>query len=525
MGWIFLLAALAADAAALFAVTRQLHMLQLNSYFTSRYAGWLKGAYHVRSTGALMLGGAMLLSLWLGKYGWIFLVLAGLTALIRILTALSDYKVAIKKIVFTARIKRMYVTAGLLLLALVVAAAFCPGVAGRVLLSVNLLLGVCTPALALLAKWINTPVEAAVKQYYIRDAKKILRAHTGLQVIGITGSYGKTSTKYALAHMLRQKYNVVFTPGSFNTPMGIVRTVREQLQPTTQVFIAEMGAKNVGDIREICRIADPAMGVITSVGPQHLDTFGSLEHVANTKFELADWVTGNQGTVFLNTENAMIADRAGRYPRVVSYGTSQGNVRATDITYSRNGSSFTLVAGERRIPIATRLLGGHNVLNLTAAAAVGMELGLSDEEIRYAAASMQPVEHRLELKPFLFGSVLIDDAYNANPEGCLEAVRVLGQFAGMQKIIVTPGLVELGDREYQCNYALGLAAANTCDVIVLVGEKRAVPMADAIRTTDFPAEKLHIVPRFSDAMTLLQGFVNRDCAVLFENDLPDNYAG
>ena len=164
--------------------------------------------------------------------------------------------------------------------------------------------------------------------------------------------------------------------------------------------------------------------------------------------------------------------------------------------------------------MTTRLLGRHSVLNILAAAAVGFHLGLTDSEVKYAVSQLKPVAHRLELKPFLNGAVLIDDAYNANPEGCLEAVRVLGSFEGLKKIIVTPGLVELG-----------LAAGKTCDVVILVGEKRAVPMADAVATLDFPKENLHIVKSFAEAMELLRRIADKNSAVLFENDLPDNYAG
>ena len=175
--------------------------------------------------------------------------------------------------------------------------------------------------------------------------------------------------------------------------------------------------------------------------------------------------------------------------------------------------------------MTTRLLGRHSVLNILAAAAVGFHLGLTDSEVKYAVSQLKPVAHRLELKPFLNGAVLIDDAYNANPEGCLEAVRVLGSFEGLKKIIVTPGLVELGEKEYDCNYQLGLAAGKTCDVVILVGEKRAVPMADAVATLDFPKENLHIVKSFAEAMELLRRIADKNSAVLFENDLPDNYAG
>ena len=528
----YIVGAAAAAVTALFALTRQIHMFQQNSYYPSRYMGWLKTAGFWRALGA------GLLTVGCGALLWVAgpLPFCGgclLMGLARIPFAVSGQKKAIKPLVFTARVKRMYVTAALLFTALILLAAFLPGLSQKILIHLILVLGWCTPSVLLIVFCCNQPVEKGVARWYVNDAKRILRDCRDLKVIGVTGSYGKTSTKYILGRLLSERYNTVITPESYNTPMGVVRTVREKLKPGTQIFVAEMGAKNVGDIREICEIADPAIGVITSIGPQHLETFGSIENVAKTKFELADHVLAKHGTVFLNTDNPYIAEKSENIPEAsqITYGIRPDkNAPAPDfyadsLTYGRNGSQFEIVGDGRRIPVTTRLLGRHSVLNILAAAAVGFHLGLTDSEVKYAVSQLKPVAHRLELKPFLNGAVLIDDAYNANPEGCLEAVRVLGSFEGLKKIIVTPGLVELGEKEYDCNYQLGLAAGKTCDVVILVGEKRAVPMADAVATLDFPKENLHIVKSFAEAMELLRRIADKNSAVLFENDLPDNYAG
>lgn len=522
---LFIISAVLLSFATLFSLTRQIHMFQLNSYFLSRYFGWLKKAFSARTVGNLLLTALIAVFAFAMKNGVLLLIGSCLSAAVRIPTAVSDYKHSIKKLVFTARVKRMYLTAGIVMAALCVGAALTGDIAQTVLLAVLLLLSFATPLLLVTVKIINTPAEKAVTQYYINDAKRILKAHSGLKIIGVTGSYGKTSTKYVIGRMLSEKYNVLITPGSYNTPLGVVRTVREMLKPATQVFVVEMGAKNVGDIKEICDIVHPHSGVITSVGPQHLDTFGSIENVIKTKFELADSVKERGGDIFLNTDNEYIAKKSGEYD-CITYGSNDtADYHAENISYSRNGSRFDIVGNGRRIPVSTRLLGHHNVINTVSAAAVGISMGLNDSQIKYAASAVKPVEHRLELKSFIAGSVLIDDAYNANPEGCLEAVRVLGHFNGMTKIIVTPGLVELGEKEYECNYNLGAAAADVCDIIILVGEKRAVPMAKAAADKGFPQDKLHIVGSFSEAMTLMRSIVNSSCAVLFENDLPDNYAG
>ncbi len=508
-------------ASGIAACVRHLQMLQQSSYFPSRYLKWLKTAWQARSTLSLAMLLLATLTLLLNLPPFYLCLLAAL-CLVRFWRAGADYKHSIKKIVFTARVKRLFTLCGLLCVAppvLGYALRFAP------LYYAGILFAFATPLVCLLARTVLQPLELYISNWYVNDAKKRLKAQKDLKVIGVTGSYGKTSTKYILGRILKEKFNVLITPESFNTPMGIVRTVRSSLQPQTQIFVAEMGAKKKGDVAEICRIAKPTLGIITSVGPQHLDTFGNIETVASTKFELADYCKAQNGQVFLNTDNTHIAARASDYPSV-SYGF-EGNpdYKIENLTYSANGLGFDLVFGGQSIPLTTRLLGKHNALNIAAAAACAYRLGVSADDIRFAVAGLTPVEHRLQMKPFLNGALLIDDAYNANPEGCLEAVQVLSRFEGYKKIIVTPGLIELGDKEYDCNFALGDAAAKVCDQIILVGQKRAVPMQDAIKKTDFDPANLFVVDRFADALAKLGSLCDNHTVVLFENDLPDNYAG
>lgn len=500
------------------ALVRHTQMFQQSSYFLSRYFGWLKTAFSFRSAAALVLFlGAAAAIVW---NSGLALALLGALSLLRILTAGSDKKKAIKKLVVTARVKRFFTVCGLTLLAALIGGFFC-----RYLFLAAAALAFLLPLWVTLCALITKPIEAAISAHYVRDAKRILREHRGLTVIGITGSYGKTGTKFILKRLLSERYNVVATPESFNTPMGVVRTVRENLTPPTEIFIAEMGAKKKGDIEEICRICEPVTGIVTSVGPQHLDTFGSIETVLDTKLELADRVKQKGGKIYLNTDNALLASRAGRYD-TVSFGAGESaDVRMENLTYGETGLSFEIVKGDLRFPVHSPLLGKHNAANITAAAALALDLGVTPAEIAYAVSTLKPVEHRLQMRPYLGGSLLLDDAYNANPEGSLAAVEVLGQFKGRKKILVTPGLVELGEREYECNKRLGAAGAAVADLILLVGQKRSVPLAEGAREAGFPEENLIIVDRFRDAAARLAALCDANTVVLFENDLPDNYAG
>ncbi len=509
-----------ASVAALFSLTRQLHMLQQNSYYNSRYINWAKDNFGLRTVFSILL---LVASCSFISVDVLILISVLVLSLFKILHTFSYQKKAIKPLVFTSRVKRMYFTAILILVAFCTLGIIFNGARLAFLISV-LILFYFPGVTAVAVNIINAPAEKLVKQWYINDAKKKLRSFKNMKIIGITGSYGKTSTKHIIARLLEEKYNVCFTPGSYNTPMGVVRTIREYMKPQTEIFVCEMGAKNVGDIKEICKIVHPDMGIITSIGPQHLSTFKSVDNIVKTKFELADSVREKDGTVYLSNDNAYIKSKCEEYSSVM-YGTTDGSrYKAENIRCSPSGTQFDVVFDDQKISLSTKLLGMHNVLNITGAVAIAYQLGVSINDIVFAVSKLEQTEHRLQLKPFIKGSVLIDDAYNSNPEGCLEAVRVLGSFEGMKKIIVTPGLVELGEKEYECNYNLGLECTKHCDEIILVGKERSKPMTDAAATTDFDSAHIHIVASFKEAMALMQNMLDSSCAVLFENDLPDNYA-
>ena len=512
---LFYVALVLLSISGIFSATRQIQMLQQNSYFPSRYIHWLKGSLSIKVAFSLVLFLAICVLFYTEK-NILLLVIAVLLAAVKIDNAIKLQKSSIKPLVFTARVKRIYCTIAILFTALIILCSILLKPLAIAVFSLSF----CPPLTVLIARTINAPMENALGAMYIADAKRKLKSHSSLKVIGITGSYGKTSTKYILASFLEQKYNVLYTPASFNTPFGIVRTVREGLRPDTQIFIAEMGAKNIGDIKEICNIAKPTECIITSVGPQHLDTFKSIENVTKTKFELADFVASKNGNIYLNTDNEYIKAKAKEYNHH-SFGTN-GDTHYEFVHYTENGAEFDIINGDTTMHIKTKLLGSHNVTNITAAAALALKLGVSPRDIVFAASRLKPVSHRLEMKSFINGSILLDDAYNANPVGSIEAVNVLGAFEGRKKVIVTPGLIELGEKEYECNYNLGAAAAKVCDTIILVGKQRAIPMKKAAEDLNFSGE-LMVVTSFSEALEYLQNNTKNDWVVLFENDLPDNY--
>jgi UDP-N-acetylmuramoyl-tripeptide--D-alanyl-D-alanine ligase len=364
-------------------------------------------------------------------------------------------------------------------------------------------------------------MEKAINRHYYKEAEAILRDSPNLTVIGITGSYGKTSVKYFLNQLLSVKYDVYMTPGNYNTTLGVIRAVREGLRPTHQIFLCEMGARHEGDIAEICVLAQPDMGIITSIGPQHLETFGSVENIVRTKLELADAIKG-RGPVFLNFDSALVANHT-YAQETVSYGEQGKDYTVSDVHIGRDGSVFTVTAPDgSNQEYRTRLLGSANVQNIAGAVAVAHKLGISLQALVPAVRQLQGAPHRLELKQA--GDVtIIDDAYNSNPAGAAVALETLGMCRG-GKIVITPGLVELGDKELEYNRILGTQTAGNCDLLILVGSQ---PRTEAIeagaKEAGLCASAILRTDTVQEAMTLARSARLDDKMVLLLNDLTDNY--
>lgn len=382
------------------------------------------------------------------------------------------------------------------------------------------------PLNMIIANWFASPMETAIGNHYINQARRKLRKkeYNNLIRIGITGSYGKTSTKFILKTILSEKYNVLATPGSYNTTMGNVRIIREQLKPEYQVFISEMGARKRFDIQEICQFVEPQIGMITSIGPQHLETFKKLENVAKTKGELLKGVT-QDGAVFLPKDNAYCLELYQKDThKKFLYSTKKdgSDIYAKNIKVTKDGSTFTVVYQKEEFACQTKLLGEHNVQNIIGCVAIAKYLGLTNQEIQRGIAKIEPVEHRLQLIPSANGTIVIDDAFNSNPVGSKMALEVLKQFEG-KKIIITPGMVELGSEEYKYNKEFGEYMAEVVDIAILIGRKRSEPMIEGLKKKKFNQMNLYVVNDLNEATQQLAKLTKAGDVILFENDLPDNY--
>ena len=374
-----------------------------------------------------------------------------------------------------------------------------------------------------LSACIAGPVEARIAGEFVKDAKRRLDAMPDLIRIGITGSYGKTSTKFLLRDILSVRWNVLATPGSFNTTMGVTRVIREMLTGTHQVFIAEMGARHPGDIRELTDLVRPTVGILTSIGPQHLDTFGTVERVAKTKNELIAGLPEGGTAIF--ARDGAFCEKLYRECPLNDKLLAGDLIRADEIAVGPWGTRFTLSdrdTGES-VLCETKLLGRHAVDNLLLCVTAARRLGFTMEEIGAGVARCHPVEHRLQLIP-AGGITIIDDAFNSNPAGAKAALDVLVQFPG-RRVIVTPGMVELGAEEEKYNEEFGRQIASACDMAILVGVRHTAPIARGLKAEGFPEEKIVVVSSFAEAQERMKELLTAGDVVLYENDLPDNYEG
>ena len=509
--------------------SRDIMMMQQNSYRNDRYRRWLRSSGDTTSYPRLIgLCVALLALVNFSAQIWGMLLIGLFTAANAVHLFTRKYK---KPLVWTKRVKRIFATmVGITLVveAVVALITINSSGAGELFFSCSVAgtFIYCASQLVIMASIvILSPVEKAINKKFYDDAARILRSVPGLKVIGVTGSYGKTSTKHYLERILSEKYDVLMTPGSFNTTLGVIRTVREMMKPYTEVFICEMGAKQLNDIKEICDLVHPQIGIVTAVGPQHLESFKTIENVQRTKFELVDSLP-TDGLAVINNDFPYIANRKVNNVDTVRYGvadTKGTDFHAENIRYYAGGTSFTIVGGDRRIDLHTQLVGECNVSNLVAAVIVALYLEVPEDKIRYAVEKIAQVEHRLNMKRTPGGLTIIDDAYNSNPTGSAMALDVLASMTSGKRIVITPGMIELGEEQYNLNREFGKKIAKSVDVAIIVGDYNREAIVEGIESVDDSPARLITVATFTEAQQKLVEMAQAGDTVLYENDLPDTF--
>jgi len=370
---------------------------------------------------------------------------------------------------------------------------------------------------------INYPIERMVYYYYYNKAKKKLKAMKNLKIVGITGSYGKTSCKNILSDVLNIKYNARPTPKSINTYNGLMIVINNQLDKFDDIFIAELGAYVVGEIKGLCKLVGPKYGILTKIGQAHLESFKSQENIQKGKFELIEQLPSD-GVAVLNGDDELQVNYDLKNPvPVLWYGIENKNVdvRAENITYGKDGMTFDVIfkGDKKKYPFCTNLLGEANVYNVLAAITLGNYFSISKEELQRGVRKVRTIEHRLEFKN-MGDFTIIDDAYNSNPIGAKMALDVLGHMPG-KKIVVTPGMIELGQEEEALNQTFGEQIALVADEVLLIGEKQTKAIYQGLLNKKYKKNKIHILKDVKEAFPLLETLKEEETYVLLENDLPD----
>ncbi len=375
----------------------------------------------------------------------------------------------------------------------------------------------CCYSLFFLINFLLNKIEHARNLSYAKKLVSPLFERECLKIV-ITGSYGKTSVKNILKEILKEKYTVVATEGNLNTPIGIGITVQKHINTIENpqkplVFIAEAGARRKGDVMEICNLLQPSYGIITGVSAQHLESFGSVHTVAETKAELLEYV-GADGVMSFNGLNPIVLKLSSRFKgKNVVVGR---DLTVEDLAVSESGTTFTLSGRCFNIPLKTSLLGSMNAVNVALAVGLALELNISREYIKSAVERLKPVPHRLELSKA--GDVFIlDDSYNANVEGVKSALEVVSAFSG-RKIVYAQGIVECGKKAREINREVGRLVAGCADVVLLSGEN-ARHVLNGLRDADFKGE----VRRYKNLMHAKADFKNilkGGDVLLLQNDIP-----
>ena len=381
--------------------------------------------------------------------------------------------------------------------------------------------------LIMVPNFMNRPIEKIIALNYKRNALKKLNSLTNLEVIGITGSYGKTSSKNILNDILNVKYNSIATPLNYNTPYGLIITINNYLNKFTDYFVAEMGAYSVGEIDELCKMVKPKYGILTNIGIAHLESFKSIENIQKTKFELIESLP-EDGLGILNKDDQYQTSYKLKNNVKINYisiNDKKADVFGTNIQISKSGSTFDVYFKNDKNPykFETKLLGKANIYNILAAIALGKHLGIEIHKLQSAVRNVKQIEHRLEIKKY-FDMYLIDDAYNSNPSGAKMALETIALMPGT-RVVITPGMIELGEEDEEKHYEFGRQMASSVDYAILIGKNKTKDIYRGLLSENFKEENIYVYNDVLEGFDLLKKLKDKDkdLYALIENDLPDSF--
>lgn len=420
-----------------------------------------------------------------------------------------------KKLNITSRVKRILTVNSLLV-------AFTIGLCTieYTQLMTAIIIAQLLPFLLILSNIILSPFENSIQNKFKNEAIKKIQQLNPI-VIGITGSYGKTSTKYILAHILSSNLPTLWTPGSVNTEMGITRIIREQLKPEHKYFIVEMGAYFKGSIEKLCKLTNPRHGIITSIGQAHYEHFKTQETIASAKFELGEWVKKNNGILVINADQIEERFIPMNMP-LVKVGTSY-DTYISNVNQSVDGLSFNFHTDGETYDVFTPIYGEHQASNIAVAIEMALKLGMSMNTILAALKTLPQINHRLQVLHKDNDITMIDDAYNSNIDGFKSGLNLLQILRKTRRILVTPGMVELGKLHNDSHYEIGKYAGERVDIAVVVRPDRIPTFIKGFTETALQQTQLVEADSFHDVQVWLDKNLQPGDVVLLENDLTDIY--
>jgi UDP-N-acetylmuramoyl-tripeptide--D-alanyl-D-alanine ligase len=495
-------------AAAFAGAPRWLRIAQREHYIpgsVSRFATrwWMSGALN-RVLGIVLALG--LAAAWAGL--WEGALAVGVISLLAPVGL--SYKGHSSKLAWTRRLRTLAVTTGSLMLLAAVIGALAgtpPGLAATVAAGV--------PVLTDLALFAAAPLERRLAARFVRQATQRL-AEVSPRVVAITGSYGKTSTKFYAAHLLREKYVTLASPASFNNLSGLSRAINERLMPGTEVFVAEMGTYGPGEIRAMCDWLKPEIAVMTAIGPVHLERMGSIENIARAKSEILEQAR----VAVMNIDSPHLAELArgfeSRGGRVIR---CSGLDPAADVYVASDGAELRISVDQELLSVIT--LPNVFPANLACAIGVARAMDIAPSDVPARLATLPSTEHRQKVLHAENNVIVVDDTYNSNPVGSAHALATLASLApGARRVVVTPGMVELGREQFAANEEFARRAAEVATDVLIVGRTN---RRSLLRGAAAGPAEVQVCADRSEAV----GWVRRELAagdaVLYENDLPDHY--
>ncbi|WP_175566902.1 UDP-N-acetylmuramoyl-tripeptide--D-alanyl-D-alanine ligase [Rhodovulum sp. ES.010] len=437
--------------------------------------------------------------------------------------AISEYRYKFKKpLVLTERARRIF------FLSLVVSAA---SLLGALWGHLGLILAIHSwPVTLVLANALLGPLQRSINEAFIRSAKEKLQRMDPVR-IGITGSFGKTTTKYFLADILESIDPVFVSRGSVNTKLGLTRHIRERLQWSHRFFIAEMGAYGVGSIKSLCRFVEPSFGIVTAIGDAHIERFGSVENIAKAKAELPDYICARGGVVVASAEvlkyEPFRALKA-RYPeKFLTVGEDEvSDVKIEEAHLSGLVWQIRLrsdVGGAPfNIEFENPVLGKHNIFNSALAVTLSAVINTESlDRVPFVTRDFEQIPHRLQRRETEGQSLILDDSFNSNESGFRNAVSILVELArsrGGKAILVTPGIAELGVEHARVHSRLGEYCAKNCDLVLVINPERIPSFVEELNSSNAAWEGFETLSRARDKLARISA---PEDVILYENDLPD----